>query len=66
MLLNQYFEFVYLTKQLINNKLNLNLDIKLKIWEFYKKLIAVDIIKNLFLIIHINVVSVLQLIGNLI
>jgi len=46
MLLNQYLEFVYLTKQLINNKLNLNLDIKLKIWNFYKKLIAVDIIKK--------------------
>jgi hypothetical protein len=42
--LKKYLYFNMLYKKIINNKLNE--DIKMKIWNFYKKLIAYDIIKK--------------------
>ena len=50
MFLKKYLEFSLLYKRLLSNKLPDLLDIKLKIWDFIKKMIAIDIIEKFIFI----------------
>ena len=44
--LKKFIDFSIMYKIISSNNLNLNEDIKFNIWNFYKKQIAYDIIKN--------------------
>jgi len=58
--LKKFIDFSIMYKIISSNNLNLNEDIKFNIWNFYKKQIAYDIIKNFIKKIYYNVMNVLQ------